>query len=281
MGNVWEAMKKHQAEQEQREKVDAAAAPEPSAGQAPAVQTDGEKPKASPPAPDAPAAPSSDRYAEVLVVHHDRGGRIAEQFRSLRTHVLAQCPDQRFCLMVTSAESGEGKTVSTLNLGLVMAERQERSTIIVDADLRKGRIAQHLQGKAGPGLSEVLRGHAALKDVIQRTAYPNLSFVSAGEAIADEVGELIHRPEFGEAVEELRRTYDYVLYDTPPVNTVADAGMIGGIVGDALLVVRMNKTSRDSVDRAIRLLHATNVKISGILLTHQKYFIPNYLYQYS
>ena len=86
MGNVWEAMKKHQAEQEQREK-EAAAAPAPDSGKAPAPEPSDDSQAA------APAAPlSSAKYAQVLVTHHDRGGRLAEQYRALRTRLLAQVP---------------------------------------------------------------------------------------------------------------------------------------------------------------------------------------------
>ena len=89
------------------------------------------------------------------------------------------------------------------------------------------------------------------------------------------------QPELDEIVNELRRQYDYILFDTAPVNTVSDAGMLGQVVGQAVLVARMNKTPRESVDRAIRLLHAANVKIAGIVLSHQEYYIPGYLYRYA
>ncbi len=273
MGTVWEAMRRHRAEQERRA-AEASAADSSSSG--------GPAPPQAPEAPPAAAAtPPSDNYAEVLVAYHDRGGRITEQYRALRTNLLAQYADERFCIMVTSAEGGEGKTVSAANLALVMAERQERRTILVDSDLRKGTMAGLLRADVSPGMTDVLRGEAALGDVVRLTVYPNLFFIPAGAARGEEVGELIGRPELGEVVNQLRSEYDYVVFDTPPVNAVSDAGMVGGTVGEALLVVRMNKTRRESVDRAIRLLHAANVKVTGIVLTHQKYYIPNYLYRYS
>jgi Mrp family chromosome partitioning ATPase len=84
-----------------------------------------------------------------------------------------------------------------------------------------------------------------------------------------------------EIVSELRRQYEYVIFDTPPINVASDAGILGKAVGDALLIVRMNKTGRESVEEAIRLLHAANVKLPGIILTHHpKYDIPNYRYRY-
>jgi Mrp family chromosome partitioning ATPase len=103
----------------------------------------------------------------------------------------------------------------------------------------------------------------------------------SGEARGDEVGELVTRPEMDEMTADLRRRYDYVLFDTPPMNVVAETGMIGRSVGEALLVVRMNKTRRESVEKAIRLLHSANVKLAGLVLTHRTYQIPEYLYRYT
>ena len=132
-----------------------------------------------------------------------------------------------------------------------------------------------------PGVSELLMGQATLRETIQSTAYPNLFFLPAGNCGSCEPAELIGRPELEEIVAELRRKYDYVLFDTPPINVVSDAGMLGRATGEALLVVRMHKTHRESVDKAIRLLHAANVKPAGMVLTHRRFLIPNYLYRYS
>jgi len=282
VGNVWDAMKKHQAE-------------EAAASQAPPKQADAGSPAGpagvlgagplpvttgGPPVPQSPAA-SGNGYADVLVAHYDRGGRITEQYRSLRTHLLAQHADERFCVLITSAQAQEGKSVTCLNLAITLAERRERRTVIVDGDLRRGRIAQMLGGQSNPGLADVLRGQQNIRDVLQTTAYANLFFVPAGQARRDEAADLIGRPEMGEAVALLRPQFDYVLLDSPPVNAVSDACILGGAAGEALLVVRMNRTPRDAADRAIRLLNANNVKVIGMVLTHQKYYIPSYLYRYS
>jgi capsular exopolysaccharide synthesis family protein len=229
----------------------------------------------------ATAADVANHYSEVLVAHHDRGGPITEQFRALRTHLLAHFNDQRFNIIVTSSDAGEGKTVTVLNLAVTLAERVERTSIVVDCDMRKGRVASYLKLSKVPGMSDVIRGNASIDAVVQPTAYSNLWVIPSGEARQHEVGNLVGRPEVEEIAAELRRRYDYVLYDTPPINRAADAGMLGQATDGALMVVRMNKTHRESVDRAIRLLHAATVPVVGLVLTHQKFYIPNYLYRYS
>lgn len=286
MGNVWEAMRKHQAGQQaappagpKGEPALPAAAPAQAGGQSPEPQSN--QVSAAAAARPAPAQPTTNNYSEALLVHHDRGGGITEQYRALRSHLLASYPDERFSLIITSAEGNEGKTVSCLNLALALAERRERRVCVVDCDLRKGSIARYLNAAGGVGVADVLRGAASLGQAVRPTVYPNLWFIPSGRVKDEDVGELIGRPELGDMVQQLRRQFDCVLYDTPPVTVAADAGVVGAVVGEAVLVVRMNKTPRDAVSRTIRLLNAVNVKVGGIVLTHQKYFIPNYLYRYS
>ena len=227
------------------------------------------------------AAGGVNEYSPLLIAHHDRGGPIAEEYRSLRTNLLAQCSDQRFCYIVTSADIGEGKTITCANLAVIMAERQDRKTILVDFDLRRRRLAGLFRMPLTLGVADVIRGSARLEDVVHGTVYPNLFVLPSGEVRADEVGELVTRPEMDEMIADLRRRYDYILIDTPPMNVVAETGMIGKSVGEALLVVRMNKTRRESVEKAVRLLHAANVKMAGIVLTHRTYHIPEYVYRYA
>ncbi len=271
MANVWDALKKHKAEE-------ASEAPEVPRGPA------AERPvgtAVSPASRPPQALGSADGYSPVVVAYHDRGGKLTEAYRALRTNLLAQNPTGRFCYLVTSALPDEGKTVTCLNLGIVMAERVDHRTIIVDGDLRKGRIAKLLSGQPTPGLAELLRGEIELSDVIRPTAVPSLFYIPAGKAEQHEAGELMGRPKVEETITQLRRQYDFVIIDAPPINVISDAGMLGRATGEALLVVRMHRTHRETVERAVGLLHAADVKPAGIVLTHQKYIIPNYLYRYS
>ena len=306
MANVWEAMKRHQAEAAAKVEaegeltgvrepandpddgalIDIELIPEPD--RAPPGET--VQPKDSPARGDQPPAPSAKMATDTdskvtfsgsIVTYHDRGGGIAEEYRALRTSLLARSTNGRFSYIITSAEVEEGKTVTSLNLAVVLAERAERNTILVDGDLRKGTIAKMLGVSRGPGMTDLLRGEVTLNEVIHSTPYPNLFFLPAGKADMDEIGGLLSRMERDELFNDVRRLYDYVIVDTPPINVAADAGVLGQSVGEALLVVRMNKTKQESVEKAIRLLHAANVDLSGMVLTHRKYYIPNYLYRYS
>ncbi|MFP4354898.1 MAG: CpsD/CapB family tyrosine-protein kinase [Phycisphaerae bacterium] len=221
------------------------------------------------------------KFAACLKAHHDRGGSVTEEYRTLRTSLLAQSSDERFCYMITSANPGEGKTVTSVNLALVMAERTDMTTVLVDCDLRKRTMAGLLGCPPAPGVAEILQGKAGIEECIQSTCYPNLFVIPAGDAHFSKVGEITIGHELEELVRRVRRTYDYAIFDAPPINGLSDAGMLGRTVGEALVVVQMNKTKRESVDKAIRLLHAANIKVSGMVLTHRKYHIPSYIYRYA
>lgn len=294
MSNVWDAMRKHQAEQKAKAPSDAPAKERPPADDAtdeasaitpktPAPSPQAPEPHLPPPKPagDGIAIRRAVEYGDALIAHHDRGSEVTEEYRALRTNLLAQSSNERFCFIVTSANPGEGKSVTASNLSIVMTERVDQRTVLVDADLRRGRLAEIFGLSRTPGLAEVLRGETPIHDAIQETAYPNLSFLAGGNVRREEVGELLGRAEIEDVIARIRRNYDYVVIDSPPINATSDAGLLGRVVGEALLVVRMNKTPQESIDKAIRLLHAANVHIAGMVLTHRKYHIPNYLYKYS
>ena len=276
MANVWDAMKKREAELAASRA--AAPATAESAGAAATAGPAGAAPMTGSPLSSSIVPVSLNGYSKVLVSHHDRGGGIAEDYRSLRTNLLAQYPDERCCVLITSAEANEGKTVTCLNLALILAERQERRTLVVDADLRKCSVAPLLNTHNDPGLADLLRGTVRIEDAVKPTAYGNLFVLTAGRASRTEMGELLHRPELEEFVNQFRQRYDYVLFDTPPITVTSDAGALGRAVREAVLVVRMYKTRRETTDSAIRLLHAANIKPIGVVLTHHKYYIPKFIY---
>ena len=139
MAHVWDAMKKHQAEQA------AKVAAGPDAPAAPVADT---MPRASAelPRPLRDASATALRLPPELVVHHDRGSAAAEKYRALRANLLGRYPDGRFCLLVTSAESGEGKTVTCLNLALALTRIFHKCYA---AARRGGRLAGKVAAEAG------------------------------------------------------------------------------------------------------------------------------------
>jgi capsular exopolysaccharide synthesis family protein len=280
-------MNKHKAEQAAKAQATDAAAAQPD--RAPASPPVADASAAAPAKPAGkPGQPStgmhsakrnSNGYSRLMVAYHEPGSSITEEYRALRIKLTAEHNDGKLCFLITSSDAGEGKTVTCANLAVVLAEREDRKTIIVDGDVRKGTLSSLFGQPREPGLANILKGAVTLRDTVCKTAFPNLFLLPAGKAGSHQFGELLIRPELEDLVNQLRREYDYVIFDSPPINTnTPDAGMIGRATGQAMLVVRMNKTRRESVEDAIRQLHGAKVEVGGLILTGRTFSIPRLLY---
>ena len=209
-------------------------------------------------------------FHESVVPYYDRSSVISEQYRSLRTRLLTQNPqnDHRV-LAITSAIPREGKTVTTANLSVILSEIRHFKVLCVDGDFRRSRLTQLLDAKAGPGLADLLKGEAPYDEVVQRTSIPNLYFVAAGETSGCTAAELLSSQTAGAAVRRFQTEFHYTLVDTPPATTVTDVGIIGQMCNGVILLVRLNFTPEPVARRAVRLLRVNKVPILGCLLIGQ------------
>jgi capsular exopolysaccharide synthesis family protein len=203
---------------------------------------------------------------------------IAEQYRMLRTNLLALNSGRPIrSLVITSAIKREGKTLTVLNLATVMATRPERKVIAVDCDLRRPKMHSLTSIQLQPGVSEILRGEAKLDAVLQKASIPNLAILAAGKPPANP-SELIGSTKMRSLLEELTEKFDNVLFDTPPVMAVTDAGLLGATADGVLLIVKAESTKRDIVLRAETLLRGANARLVGCVLTNIREFSPYYIY---
>jgi capsular exopolysaccharide synthesis family protein len=186
----------------------------------------------------------------------------AEQFRALRQSLERMHREAGTKVVaITSAGTGDGKSITTLNLAGSLAQSTGTRVLVVDADLHKASVATYLGlGRdCGPGLSELL-GHSSAKlaDVVRRLDSINISVVFAGAAHPRPF-ELLSSPKIEGLLGEMRAQYDYVLIDTPPVVPVADCRFLGRFVDGVLMVVCAHKTPRKMVAEALRLLEGSKV----------------------
>ena len=244
------------------------------------------EPAATPTAePSLPSVEGTD-IDERLVALRWPSSIMAEEYRSIRTGLLARTKHQRHIVhMITSATPQEGKTITSLNLGLTMAELRNRKTIVVEADLRLPQFRKLFDLPMGPGMVSYLRGDAELEDVIQRVGPRGLHVIQAGERVSDQAVELLSRNRFTDLINRLKRDYDHIIFDTPPVVELADAGIIGAQAEDVMLIVRMNRTPRGLVEQAIRTLESYNAPVHGVIATDQtrhrrRYYSYRYGYRY-
>jgi capsular exopolysaccharide synthesis family protein len=177
-----------------------------------------------------------------------------EQFRSLRTRVLQAGERKKMqAFVVTSSGVAEGKTLTALNLAWLLAQTDGVRALLIDSDLRQPCATDYLGIENRIGLSEVLGGEATLEECIIRLEPAGLHLLPGGTA-RDDVAELLSGPKFGRVLSEVRRMFNYIIIDAPPLGIFTDANVLINRADGALLVVRAGKTRYATVDRLLEQL---------------------------
>jgi len=206
------------------------------------------------------------RREEIAMIQEPRG-QIAEQFRGLRNSVVALNPDGASrTVVVTSAVRGEGKTVSTLNLGVALAELPGTEVLILDADMHHPAIEAYLELPHRQGLADVLDGRCGLDAAIRRTSIEGVSMMGAG-TLPDNPTRLLGSDRMKIVLNQLKQRFSFVLIDTPEAMTISDASLIGGIADGIVLVVRLGSTSRQYVEQTHNTLESLGGNVLGTCLT--------------
>lgn len=196
---------------------------------------------------------------------------VTEAFRNLKAALSVSVPkkDGGVAIMTTSAYPEDGKTTVTVNLALMFA-LSDAKVILIDADIRKGRVAKYFKRKSAPGLSDCLSGQNTLDEVIHQShVNENLSYITCGTH-SPKPYELLESNEMKELLAELRTRYDYVIIDTPPVLLISDALAITPITDGTVLVCRHNVSYVSDVTRALNTLQFAKANVLGIVVNDYK-----------
>ncbi len=167
-------------------------------------------------------------------------------------------------ISITSGVAGEGKSITFLNYAISVAEAGQK-VLLIDADLRRPALARLLSRNIQFGLSDVLAGLVSEKEAIQKNVYENLDILFAGN-VPPNPSELLDSDSMKQVIEKLSSQYDYILVDTPPVNAVSDACIVGNLMDGVLLLVRQDSSRKDDVKRAVHRLKLTGTKLLGYIL---------------
>lgn len=187
-----------------------------------------------------------------------------EQFRSLRTRILQAGERQQMrAMVVTSTGIAEGKTLTALNLGWLLAQTEGVRALVIDSDLRRPCATDYFGIDADEGLSEVLGGTLRLEDAIVRLDPAGLHLLPGGRP-RDDVAELLSGPSYARVLSEVRRMFDYIIIDAPPLGIFTDANVLMSRADGALLVVRAGKTRYSAVDRLLEQI--PREKLLGVVL---------------
>lgn len=202
----------------------------------------------------------------------------AESYRVLRTNIQYSSIDKKIeRILVTSSEPGEGKSTTSGNLALTFAQ-DEKKVLLIDCDLRKPSIHKKFKISNNLGLSNVILDKSKLsKALVKRSEY--LDILPSGK-VPPNPSELLGSKALEELLDELDDVYDVIILDTPPVHAVTDAQILSTKVDGVLLVVRAEKTKKDSVIAAKESLQKVNANILGAVLNGGESSRGKYYYYY-
>lgn len=190
----------------------------------------------------------------------------AEAYRKLRTNLQFLSVDSPpRVIVITSSVPGEGKSTTSINVALALAEAGH-SVILVDGDLRRPRLAKYLGVLGSVGFSTVLAGSALLSEALQTTRHPRLSVLAAGPTPPNP-SELLGSLSAQRMFKDLRAQFDYVVIDSAPLLAVTDGAILAAEADGALVVIRAGKTKRDQLAHAIGILSDVGAVLLGSVLT--------------
>ncbi len=278
MGKVYDALRR--AEEQRGRTVDETAVPTPRLEWSPTPQGDLPRPRRSlwrrilarfTPRPLQSEATARNKRRIALL---QPDSFVAEQFRSLRARIDSLATQRPLrSLVVTSSVPGEGKTITAVNLGIVMSMSLERKVLLIDADLRKPKIHRTLGLDPLAGLGEVLMGEAEIDKAVVRPEGLKLDVLGV-RGLPPNPAELLASSRMRQLLDDLSRRYDTLIIDTPPTLSLPDSKTVSEQCDGIVFVVRANETPQDEVQAALDVLDRRRViglVLNGADVDEQRY----------
>jgi len=210
----------------------------------------------------------------------------AEAYRVLRTNILFSQKDPKLnTVTIVSGGAGEGKSTTIFNLATIFAQNGQR-VLIVDSDLRRPSIHKLLGVTNAIGLTNFLLKQNSLEDVIQTTPLSTLDFLPSGKLPSSSMG-VLSSAQMKELIRELKRRYDWVFFDSPPIMGVSDASILASEVDMVLQVIQYRRYPQPMTIRAKQMIEKVGGNLLGIVLNNinmasdeNYYYYSGYYYDY-
>ncbi len=222
-------------------------------------------------------------YADVNVQSKKIPFAVVESYKAIRanlTFLLSSAKNN--VVVITSPNSGEGKSTTAVNMAIAFSQLGER-VLLIDADMRKSTLHKKLKTENGDGLSNVLAGMSSVDDCITKIN-DNLFFLPSGR-IPPNPSELLGSTEFEKLLNKVSPCYNCVIIDTPPMNVVSDTLVAAPHTAGIVLVVRDGQTHNDDIRRVIDSAEFAGIKIlgaviNGVMPVRKKGYRYNYYSKY-
>jgi capsular exopolysaccharide synthesis family protein len=213
--------------------------------------------------------------AQVVINNADR--QVSEAFLTLHSSMrLKDEAKSAKCILTTSTIPGEGKSFVTTNVALTFAAHGEK-VIVVDCDLRKPNIHKTLQLENSRGVIDIVADTSSIDDVLIKDVAPNLDVITTGGR-AKNPTQVLNSRRFEQMIADLRKRYDRVFVDTPPLAAVSDAMVILPLMDGSLFSIFFNKVRRKAAQFAAKKLIESNVPVFGAVLNGLNLAVSGYYY---
>ena len=208
----------------------------------------------------------------------------SESYRGIRTSLLFTAAEASpHMIMVTSAAPSEGKTITSANIAVTMAQAGNK-VLVIDCDLRRPKMHRIFNVARDRGVSNVLAGNCQLDEVILKTSIPGIDVIPSGP-VPPNPSEMLGSKQMTQLLESVRGLYDRIIIDSPPVTAVTDAVILSRMVDGTILVVRAAETHGEIVKNGLQLLQSAQGRILGAVLNgvnmgRDSYYYYQYYYYY-
>ncbi len=225
----------------------------------------------------------TDDSEKITLTRQKRGSLYMESFRTLRSNLkFLKVGEEIKTILITSSQPNEGKTTISVNLSIIF-QMASIKTILIEGDLRKPGLPK-IFGEKEKGLTDYLLGEVRKEEIIYDTYIENVYYIAPGK-IPPNPTELLSSEKFKKLVEELKKDFDIVIVDSPPLTLFVDAAVISSCIDGSIIVLQFDYTRRETLEYTISSLQRSGGKIIGFVVnkvtpspfkTRTYYYYPYY-----
>lgn len=202
-----------------------------------------------------------------------------EEYQILKNIVLSQSSGKAIqTIMIAGAVNNEGCSTVAVNLAETMAKNGSLNVCLIDANLRRPALHEAFQSENSFGLTDIILKGKTVAEVMKKTKFPNLSVILSGKNSA-EPASIFEAHKMKEFILNLKESFDYIIFDSAPVNAYPDAQFLATRMDGVIFVVRAEKTRWEVVYKAKERVQISNARILGAVLNRKRYLIPKFLYE--